>query len=87
MKELSSVAHIITDFVEHIFVYLVSTESYPNQNIQDTQRTHNVTLRRVRESFLPRKSNKYYIFLCVLARACVRVGAQACGPVHVHACM
>ena len=33
------------------------------------QYTYNVTLRRVRESLLPWKSNKYYIFVCV----CVRV--------------
>ena len=40
---------------------------------------YNVTMRRIRESFLPRKSNKYYIFVCAraLSRACVGPGAWA----------
>jgi hypothetical protein len=42
---------------------------------------YNVTLRRVRESFLPRKSNKCYQFFCV----CVRAAALASGRVHVRA--
>jgi hypothetical protein len=44
----------------------------------DTQCTHNVTLRRVRESLLPRKCSKDYVCLC--ARAYVRAwpGAWAC---------
>ena len=32
---------------------------------QDRQCTYNVTMRRVRKSLLPWKSNKYDIFLCV----------------------
>jgi hypothetical protein len=38
---------------------------------QYRQCTYNVTMRRFRESLLPWKSNKYYIFVCV--RADVRV--------------
>ena len=44
---------------------------------QDSRCTYNVTMRRVRQSLLPWKSNKYYTFVtvCVCARmgGCVRV--------------
>jgi hypothetical protein len=42
---------------------------------------HKVILRRVRESFLLWKSNKYYIFLCARARPSLRVGARTRGGV------
>jgi hypothetical protein len=37
---------------------------------QGRQITLNVTVRRVRESLLPWKRNKYYIFVCACVRAC-----------------
>ena len=37
---------------------------------------YNVTLRRIRETLLPWKSNKYYIFLCVCA--CARPRFRTC---------
>jgi hypothetical protein len=37
---------------------------------QDRQRIYDVTMRRFRESLLPRKSNKYYTIVCVRARVC-----------------
>ena len=43
----------------------------------------NVTLRCVRESSLPWKSNKYYWSAC----ACVRAGTRARGRVHAQKCM
>jgi hypothetical protein len=43
---------------------------------QDTQYKYNVTMRRVRESWLPWKSKKYYLLICVCVRACVRVWLQ-----------
>ena len=57
---------------------------------QDGQCTYNVTLRRVRESLLPWKSNKYYMLVCwcMRARACVRAcgyrGAWTCACAYVH---
>ena len=53
-----------------------------------TNKTHNVinvTLRRVRKSFLSRKSNQYYTFVSVCARAssCISPGAWACACVYV----
>jgi hypothetical protein len=42
-----------------------------------------VTLRRVRESLLLWKSNKYYF----LVSACVCVGTGACGRVNMRSCM
>ena len=44
---------------------------------------YNVTLRRVRESSLHRKSTKCYQFFSV--RVCVRAAALASGCVHVRA--
>ena len=41
--------------------------------LQDMQCTYNVTLRPFRESLLPWKSNKYYIFVYVCVCARVRV--------------
>ena len=43
--------------------------------------------RRVCESLLPWKSNKYYLLVCVCmgARKCVRVDSRARGHVHAHA--
>jgi hypothetical protein len=49
----------------------------------DRQCTYNVTLRRVRELLLPWKSNEYYIFVYVCARAFVCPGALPCAHVHV----
>ena len=43
---------------------------------QDRQCACNVTLRRVRVSLLPWKSNKYYIFVCVCV--CARARALSC---------
>ena len=52
---------------------------------------YNVTLRCFRESLMPWKSDKYYIFVCVcvrlLAFACVHVGARVCGHIHALACI
>jgi hypothetical protein len=60
----------------------------PNESIcfsatskQDRQCTYNVTMRRVRESLLPWKRIKYYIFVCVYewvpgrVSVCILVGA------------
>ena len=68
-----------------------------NEVKQDRQCTYEVMLRRVCESLLQRKSNKYYIFLCVcqcvrcagawaLLCACARsLSNSACdGPPHCH---
>ena len=44
---------------------------------QDRQCTYNVRLERVRESFLPWKSNKYYVFACVCVCVCVCARARA----------
>ena len=50
--------------------------------LKDRQCTYDVILRRVRESSLPWKSNKCYVFrLCKCL--CVRLGAQARGRVRV----
>jgi hypothetical protein len=43
-----------------------------------------VTLRRVRESLLPWKSNKYYLLICVFMRACGYAGSMA-SVCNVHA--
>ena len=47
---------------------------------------YNVTLRRFRESLLPWKSNKYYVFVCVRARAFVRVPGSVGVCMCVNAC-
>jgi hypothetical protein len=52
-------------------------KTYGMRYKRDTQYTYNVTLRRVRESLLPWKSNQYYIFVCV----CPGVWAYACAYV------
>ena len=49
--------------------------------------TYNVTLRRVRESLLPWKSNKYYWLVCVCACAYVRVRALMWVPGSLGVCM
>jgi hypothetical protein len=49
---------------------------------QDSQCTCNVILRRVRESLLQWKSNKYYIFVCVCVCACVLAFLLACMRVY-----
>ena len=51
--------------------------------------TYNVTLKRVRESFLPWKSDKYCVFVCVCVRArlCVCPGRWACACACVHAAL
>ena len=54
--------------------------------VQDIQCAYNVTLRRVRESLLTWKSDKYYIFVCVRARPaylCPGRWACVCACVHV----
>ena len=51
------------------------------------QYTYDVTLRRVRESYLPRKISKYYILACEFMRACVRACTWARGRVHAFTCM
>jgi hypothetical protein len=51
---------------------------------QDRQCTYNVTLKRVRESPLPWKSNKYCI--CVRVRKCVRVSGDVGVRMRVRAC-
>jgi hypothetical protein len=50
---------------------------------------YNDILRRVRESLLPWKSNKYHSLVsgCICVRACVHVGTRARGRVHAHTCM
>ena len=49
------------------------------------QCTCDVTLRRFHKSLLPWKCNKYYVFACVSARACVVCpGAWACACACVH---
>ena len=47
---------------------------------------YNVTLRRVRESLLPWKTEKYYISVYVHARACVRVLERVGVCMRVSAC-
>ena len=54
---------------------------------QHRQCTYNVTLRRVRESLLPWKSNKYCIFVRVCVCAHVHNCARARRRVHARACM
>ena len=49
---------------------------------QDKQCTYNVTLTRVRESLLPWKSNKYYVFVCVCGRVGVCMRMRACSLVY-----
>jgi hypothetical protein len=55
---------------------------------QARQCMYNVKLRRVRESLLQWKSNKYYLLVCVCVRACVRacvhLSNRARGRVHAH---
>jgi hypothetical protein len=41
--------------------------------------TCNVTLRHVRESLLPWKSNKHYLLVYLFECACVHVGTRQCG--------
>jgi hypothetical protein len=48
---------------------------------QDRQCAYNVTIRRVRESLLVWKSNKYYIFVCVCPRA------RGSGRMHACVCV
>jgi hypothetical protein len=48
------------------------TSTQPKQQMKCT---YNSTLRRVRESLLPWRRNKYYIFVCVRACACLCVRA------------
>jgi hypothetical protein len=52
------------------------------QKQHDSQCTYNVTLRRVRKSFVPWKGNKYYIFvyMCALTRVrdCARKRVRVC---------
>jgi hypothetical protein len=52
-----------------------------NKCKQDRQRTYDETLRSFREYLLPRKSKKYYIFVCVCARAQVRACLRVDGCV------
>ena len=54
----------------------------PGLVAEDGQCTYNVTLRRVRESWLPWKSRKHHKFVCVCA--CVRVLER--GRVNSRAC-
>ena len=54
-----------------------------HENKQYRQCTYNATLKRVHESLLPWKSNKYYIFVCVHACVCPGVWVCACASVHV----
>jgi hypothetical protein len=66
--------------VTHIIVLLVSCNVFwnllGNRWKFVTRQTYNVTLRRVHEIIVAWKSNRFYIFLCVRARAraCVCVG-------------
>ena len=62
--------------VGHPVVFCVNSVTNVT-NKQDMQCTCNVTFRRFRESFLPWKSNKCYIFLCVYACVCGCVCAWA----------
>ena len=61
----------------NIFFYILCIKR------QYRQCTYSVTLRRHRESLLPRKNNKYYLLVCV----CVHVGTLARGRVHAQKCM
>ena len=54
---------------------------------QDRQCTYNLTKRRFRESLLTRKSNKYYIFLCVCVCMCARVRACVWMPRRLGVCL
>jgi hypothetical protein len=56
---------------------------------QDKPCTFRITMKRFRESLWPWKSNKYYIYLCECANACVRacVGARDRGRVRAHICL
>jgi hypothetical protein len=62
-----------------LWKYRVSTW-HVSRKKKGTQSTYNVILRRVRESLLQRKSNKYYIFVWVYTR--VRACARARGRMH-----
>jgi hypothetical protein len=73
--------------------YTFTTENWKVTIVktQDRQCTYNVTKRRVRESLLQWKSNKYYIFACVCAclcvvRACMWVPGRVCVCMRISAC-
>jgi hypothetical protein len=51
---------------------------------QDRQCTYNATLKRVRESMLQWKSNKYCLLVCVCVRVRLYPGAWACAWAYVH---
>jgi hypothetical protein len=51
---------------------------------QEGQCTYNVILSRVQESFLPWKSNKYYILVCACEHECRYSGSWACACAYVH---
>jgi hypothetical protein len=57
-------------YIQSLFV-MDMTHVLDCNGTQDTQYTYNVTLKRLRESLLPWKSNKYYIFVRACAPACV----------------
>jgi hypothetical protein len=61
------------------YPFLIILRTWQRQK-QDRQCTFNVTLRRVRESVLPWKRNKYYLFVCLSARV------RACGWPCAWAC-
>jgi hypothetical protein len=54
---------------------------------QNIECTLNVPLRRGRKLLLPWKSNKFYLWVCVCVRACLRTDTQVRGCVHARTCM
>jgi hypothetical protein len=68
---------LLTSYHPVTFLYLCPTftPNYGERKKPERQCKYNVTMRRVRESLLPYKSNKYYLLVC----ACVRVGTRARG--------
>ena len=74
-------------FTLYLFMVHSSSLNDITTSEQDRQCTCNVTPTRVRESLLPWKSNKCYIFVCVYVRARARAflcpGAWACVCAYV----
>ena len=81
---------LFINIVTEQIIYCVKKEiiTYTLYFAYNRQCTYNVTLRRVRESLLQWKSNKYYILDCVCAcvRACMWVPGRVCVCMRISAC-
>ena len=62
-----------------------SHRMYQPQRMRERERqcTYNVILRRVHESLLPWRSNKYYLLVCVCVRACMWIPGCVAVCMHV----